>query len=342
MGRRGRAPWKSILTTTWRDSKPGAAQKKQWRFMTFKSWAGLSLFSLPPSHNRDVSCALQTHKAASVNMASVWFGAGNNRDPLLPGREVLCQKISTQSQPSTDGSSWQALADVWPGTCTDSYTTVQTIQSSAFCMLWIISLPCQTDEIMPVRFDEDFPIWVADDQPLKDTSFLSNKILSLCGELPIYWLQPAHPKGLLLLSSPANLPYINSYRPYTIWRHAPDFIKHLFHMIHCTFHHCLLKTIVCKLVWEAIETHLHTLTPKKRLQWGIKKRMILKYARLLDINAAEWIIQDNWDGPGYVGLSSEETSLVSCGCWPSTHASCGSWSRWGEEKERHAASQTAV
>ncbi|KAI3356274.1 hypothetical protein L3Q82_017519, partial [Scortum barcoo] len=51
-----------------------------------------------------------------------------------------------------------------------------------------------TDEIMPVRFDEEFLIWVAAEQPLKDTSFLSNKILGLCGELPIYWLQPTYPK----------------------------------------------------------------------------------------------------------------------------------------------------
>ncbi|XP_060908986.1 leukocyte cell-derived chemotaxin 1 [Labrus mixtus] len=51
-----------------------------------------------------------------------------------------------------------------------------------------------TDEIMPVRFDEEFLIWVSAEQPLKDTSFLSNKILGLCGELPIYWLQPVSPK----------------------------------------------------------------------------------------------------------------------------------------------------
>lgn len=58
---------------------------------------------------------------------------------------------------------------------------------------------CQTDETMPVRFDEELLIWVAADQPLKDTSFLSNKILGLCGELPIYWLQPIYPKGWFLL-----------------------------------------------------------------------------------------------------------------------------------------------
>nr|XP_046260848.1 leukocyte cell-derived chemotaxin 1-like [Scatophagus argus] len=51
-----------------------------------------------------------------------------------------------------------------------------------------------TDEVMPVRFDEEFLIWVATEQPLKDTSFLSNKILGLCRELPIYWLQPIYPK----------------------------------------------------------------------------------------------------------------------------------------------------
>ncbi|KAM9851235.1 leukocyte cell-derived chemotaxin 1 [Aulostomus maculatus] len=51
-----------------------------------------------------------------------------------------------------------------------------------------------TDEIMPVRFDEEFLIWVSAEQPLKDISFLSKKILALCGERPIYWLQPIMPK----------------------------------------------------------------------------------------------------------------------------------------------------
>ncbi|XP_033474034.1 leukocyte cell-derived chemotaxin 1-like [Epinephelus lanceolatus] len=51
-----------------------------------------------------------------------------------------------------------------------------------------------TDEDIPVRFDERFVIWVSAEQPMKDTSFLSDKILGLCGELPIYWLQPIYPK----------------------------------------------------------------------------------------------------------------------------------------------------
>lgn len=34
--------------------------------------------------------------------------------------------------------------------------------------------------------------------------------------------------------------------------------------------------------------------------------MILKYARLLDITAANLIIQDIWDSSSYVGLSSED------------------------------------
>ncbi|KAK2906025.1 hypothetical protein Q8A73_009968 [Channa argus] len=50
-----------------------------------------------------------------------------------------------------------------------------------------------TDGLMPVSFDEEFLVWVAGKQSLKDTSFLSNKILGLCGELPIYWLQPLTP-----------------------------------------------------------------------------------------------------------------------------------------------------
>ncbi|XP_061926642.1 leukocyte cell-derived chemotaxin 1 [Entelurus aequoreus] len=50
------------------------------------------------------------------------------------------------------------------------------------------------DEDMPVRFDAEFLIWVSSEQPLKDTAFLNHKILALCGELPIYWLQPLIPK----------------------------------------------------------------------------------------------------------------------------------------------------
>uniref|UniRef100_A0A3B3YFJ6 Leukocyte cell-derived chemotaxin 1 n=1 Tax=Poecilia mexicana TaxID=48701 RepID=A0A3B3YFJ6_9TELE len=53
----------------------------------------------------------------------------------------------------------------------------------------------RTDELMPVRFDEEFLIWVAAKQSLKNTTFLSNTILDLCGELPVFWLQPIYPKG---------------------------------------------------------------------------------------------------------------------------------------------------
>uniref|UniRef100_A0A3Q1IHR7 Leukocyte cell-derived chemotaxin 1 n=1 Tax=Anabas testudineus TaxID=64144 RepID=A0A3Q1IHR7_ANATE len=59
-----------------------------------------------------------------------------------------------------------------------------------------------TDKLMPVRFDEEFLIWVAGGQPLKDTSFLSNKILGLCGDLPIYWLQPVSPKVMQRMTPP--------------------------------------------------------------------------------------------------------------------------------------------
>ncbi|XP_077473792.1 leukocyte cell-derived chemotaxin 1 [Stigmatopora argus] len=50
------------------------------------------------------------------------------------------------------------------------------------------------DEDVPVRFDEEFLIWVSSEEPLKDISFLSPKILAQCRELPIYWLQPLIPK----------------------------------------------------------------------------------------------------------------------------------------------------
>ncbi|XP_056145800.1 leukocyte cell-derived chemotaxin 1-like [Lampris incognitus] len=51
-----------------------------------------------------------------------------------------------------------------------------------------------TEETLPVKFDEDSLVWVAADRPLKDATFLSAKILDLCGDLPIYWLHPSHPK----------------------------------------------------------------------------------------------------------------------------------------------------
>lgn len=56
---------------------------------------------------------------------------------------------------------------------------------------------CQTDELMPVRFDEEFHIWIAAKQPLKNTTFLSKSILDFCGELPIFWLHTMYPKGSL-------------------------------------------------------------------------------------------------------------------------------------------------
>ncbi|XP_060755481.1 leukocyte cell-derived chemotaxin 1 [Neoarius graeffei] len=49
------------------------------------------------------------------------------------------------------------------------------------------------DEVMPAKFEEDSLIWVAADQPLKDSSFLSAKILDLCKDVPIFWLHPTYP-----------------------------------------------------------------------------------------------------------------------------------------------------
>ncbi|CAG5865651.1 unnamed protein product [Menidia menidia] len=50
------------------------------------------------------------------------------------------------------------------------------------------------DEKMPVKYDEGFLVWVAAERPLVETTFLSQTILDLCGELPIFWLQPMYPK----------------------------------------------------------------------------------------------------------------------------------------------------
>ncbi|XP_062866620.1 leukocyte cell-derived chemotaxin 1 isoform X2 [Trichomycterus rosablanca] len=51
------------------------------------------------------------------------------------------------------------------------------------------------DEIMPAKFEEESLIWVAADQPLKDSSFLSAKIQDLCEDLPIFWLRPTYSNG---------------------------------------------------------------------------------------------------------------------------------------------------
>ncbi|XP_040846973.1 leukocyte cell-derived chemotaxin 1 isoform X1 [Ochotona curzoniae] len=49
--------------------------------------------------------------------------------------------------------------------------------------------------IMPVKHEQDSLIWVAMGQPVQDSSFLSSKVLELCGDLPIFWLRPTYPKG---------------------------------------------------------------------------------------------------------------------------------------------------
>lgn len=64
----------------------------------------------------------------------------------------------------------------------------------------------QEDEIMPVRFDENSLIWVAADEPIKHNSFLSPKILELCGDLPIFWLRPTYPKGNTSLFEKSVIP----------------------------------------------------------------------------------------------------------------------------------------
>ncbi|XP_055215912.2 leukocyte cell-derived chemotaxin 1 isoform X5 [Gorilla gorilla gorilla] len=51
-------------------------------------------------------------------------------------------------------------------------------------------------KIMPVKYEENSLIWVAVDQSVKDNSFLSSKVLELCGDLPIFWLKPTYPKEI--------------------------------------------------------------------------------------------------------------------------------------------------
>uniref|UniRef100_A0A663FB85 Leukocyte cell-derived chemotaxin 1 n=1 Tax=Aquila chrysaetos chrysaetos TaxID=223781 RepID=A0A663FB85_AQUCH len=75
-------------------------------------------------------------------------------------------------------------------TAADDYTAhACSLSSKGFTLFYL-----QEDEIMPVRFDENSLIWVAADEPIKHNSFLSPKILELCGDLPIFWLRPTYPK----------------------------------------------------------------------------------------------------------------------------------------------------
>ncbi|KAK7154678.1 hypothetical protein R3I94_007873 [Phoxinus phoxinus] len=39
-------------------------------------------------------------------------------------------------------------------------------------------------------------VWIASDEPLKDSSFLSPEILRFCGDLPIHWHHPANSRAL--------------------------------------------------------------------------------------------------------------------------------------------------
>ncbi|XP_076118912.1 leukocyte cell-derived chemotaxin 1 [Alosa pseudoharengus] len=48
------------------------------------------------------------------------------------------------------------------------------------------------DEVMPAKFEDKSLIWVASEEPLKDSSFLTSRILNLCGHLPIFWLRPTY------------------------------------------------------------------------------------------------------------------------------------------------------
>jgi len=50
--------------------------------------------------------------------------------------------------------------------------------------------------------------------------------------------------------------------------------------------------------------------------------MNLKYAKLPDITAANWIIQDVWDSSSYAGLSSEDMYGI---LWMLTQYFCLLW-----------------
>lgn len=68
------------------------------------------------------------------------------------------------------------------------------------CSMPFIFTYLQEGKIMPVKYEENSLIWVAVGQPVKDNSFLSAKVIELCGDLPIFWLKPTYPKGNIFTS----------------------------------------------------------------------------------------------------------------------------------------------
>lgn len=79
-------------------------------------------------------------------------------------------------------------------------TTFNTVIYFSICVIeghHLFSISCQSEKLMPVRFDEDVLRRAAAER----YQVLSKKILGLCGELPIYWLQPISPKGCIFFLS---------------------------------------------------------------------------------------------------------------------------------------------
>ncbi|XP_056093677.1 leukocyte cell-derived chemotaxin 1 [Rhinichthys klamathensis goyatoka] len=54
----------------------------------------------------------------------------------------------------------------------------------------------EEEDNVAVKPDVASLVWIASDEPLKDSSFLSPEILRFCGDLPIYWHHPANSRAL--------------------------------------------------------------------------------------------------------------------------------------------------
>uniref|UniRef100_A0A8D2L9I1 Leukocyte cell-derived chemotaxin 1 n=1 Tax=Varanus komodoensis TaxID=61221 RepID=A0A8D2L9I1_VARKO len=69
--------------------------------------------------------------------------------------------------------------------------------------------------IMAAQFDENSLVWVAADQPIKNSNFLSPKILELCEDLHIFWLRPSYPKAAAeeVTTRPRSTPRAEPSRP---------------------------------------------------------------------------------------------------------------------------------
>uniref|UniRef100_A0AAY4ASE4 Leukocyte cell-derived chemotaxin 1 n=1 Tax=Denticeps clupeoides TaxID=299321 RepID=A0AAY4ASE4_9TELE len=195
MGRWRKARWRSTREITWSGSGPGAETTRPWRsttstlyvkvlnddqrttivavsirstrlaaFRSFKSVVCLLVLRLFTSHLYVKNTSI-SHKTNTFMHRRPFSQQGITAIRFSGGEKCYIKTQAKGHLPEIDGLNKDSLT---------------------FDL---------EDEIMPAKFEEESLIWVASEQPLKDNSFLSAKILDLCGDLPIFWLRPIYPNG---------------------------------------------------------------------------------------------------------------------------------------------------